>query len=440
MKRREFIVKSAIAAGAMTTPVPLFSNQGKIKLAILGTGWWGTDELLPNALATGQFEIVALCDIDSSALGRAAEAVVNAGGEKPGLYTDYMEMYEMPGLEAVAIATPTHWHALQFIDACRKGLHVFLEKPISYDIAEGMAMLEAKKKANNVVQVDFPRTMVDTNEKVKASIQSGEIGKVLQVQANINRKDALLVEKEIPDTLDFETYCGPAPKTRYLCSEKAIKPNWRGQREFSRGLLMDWGIHYIHNIRKVLDLGLPENVSSIGGITRNFTQENPDHMNVHFDFGGLPVYWTHKSWGFTSPVPDYNIGVYYYGERGTIFAGDLGWHVLLAEGEEKIINGDVRFQPGKSGIIEIYANMIVGLFNEFAAGIRNRTNDGITNTFEEAVKTTSTVIYGDLAYQVNSGLTIDSSTMDIPDNKEAQKMLKREYRTPYQHPYNGRIW
>lgn len=439
MKRREFIKTSAIAAGAMTVPVPLFSNQEKVKLAILGTGWWGTDELLANALTTGQFEIVALCDVDSRALDRAAEAVVKAGFKKPGLFADYREMYEIPGLEAVAIATPTHWHALQFIDACRKGLHVFLEKPVSYDIAEGMAMLEAKKKANIVVQVDFPRTTVDTNEKVKALIHSGEIGEVLQVQANINRKDAVLVEKQIPDTMDFETYCGPAPKTRYLCSEKGKKPNWRGQREFSRGILMDWGIHYIHNIRNILDLGVPEHVSAIGGITRNFTQQNPDHLNVHFDFGGLPVYWTHKSWGFTSPVPDYDIGVYYYGEKGTIFAGDLGWDVLPAGGEIKISQGDVRFQPGKSGITEIYDNMIVDLFYEFADGIRKQSNDGITNTFEEAVKTTSTVIYGDLAYLVKSGISIDSSTMDIRNNGKAQKMLKREYRTPYQHPYTEEI-
>ena len=439
MKRREFIKTSAIVAGALTIPVPLFSNQEKIKLAILGTGWWGTDELLPNALATGQFEIIGLCDVDSRALNRAADAVIKAGGRMPGLFADYREMYKMPGLEAVAIATPTHWHALQFIDACRKGLHVFLEKPISYDIKEGMAMIEAKQKASIVVQVDFPRTMVDTNDKVRALIQSGEIGKVLQVQANINRKDAVLVEKEIPETMDFETYCGPAPVTRYLCSGDAIKPNWRGQHEFSRGLLMDWGIHYIHNIRNVLDLGLPESVSSIGGISRNFTQQNPDHLNVHFNFGGLPVYWTHKSWGFTSPVPEYDIGVYYYGEKGTIFAGDLGWHVLPAGEKEKVTNGDVRYNPGKPGIKEIYANMIVGLFNEFAEGIRQHSNDGITNNLEEAIKTTSTVIYGDLAYLAKSGISIDSSTMDIPDNQEAQKMLKRAYRAPYQHPYTERI-
>ena len=315
MKRRTFIKTSAMAAGILSTPAPLFQNRDKIKMAILGTGWWGTDELLPNALATGQFEIIGLCDVDSRALQRAADAVIKAGGQKPGLFADYREMYEIPGLEAVAIATPTHWHALQFIDACRKGLHVFLEKPISYDVAEGMAMLGAKQKADIVTQVDFPRTTVDTNDEVKQIIQQGDIGKVLQVQANINRPDAMLVEKEIPETVDYETYCGPAPYSRYLCSEKRTTVNWRGLREFSRGILMDWGIHYIHNIRKILNLELPENISSIGGTTRNFTQKNPDHLNVHFDFGGLPVYWTHKTWGYTAPNPDYDIGVYYYGEN-----------------------------------------------------------------------------------------------------------------------------
>ena len=163
MERRNFIRTSAVVAGAMTAPLPLFASQSRIKLGILGTGWWGTDVLLPNAIASGQFEIVALCDVDSRALNRAREALIEAGGSTPGLYADYRDMYENSGIQAVAIATPTHWHALQFIDACRKGIHVFLEKPVSYDIAEGLAMLEAKQKTNVVVQVDFPRVMVDTN-------------------------------------------------------------------------------------------------------------------------------------------------------------------------------------------------------------------------------------------------------------------------------------
>ncbi len=104
----------------------------------------------------------------------------------------------MPGLQAVVIATPTHWHALQFIAACEKGLHVFLEKPISYDIREGQAML-------------------DVNAQVKEYIESGDDGKIHEVKAN-----------------------RPAPMQKYMCTEKGGKPRWRDQFAFSRGVMVYW--------------------------------------------------------------------------------------------------------------------------------------------------------------------------------------------------------
>ncbi len=115
----------------------MMGANSKIKIAILGTGWWGTDVLLPNMLATGNFEVIGLCDVDSVALKKCSNDVVKGGGKEPKLFSDYREMYKLPGLQAVVISTPTHWHALQFIDACNAGLHVFQEKPISYDIREG---------------------------------------------------------------------------------------------------------------------------------------------------------------------------------------------------------------------------------------------------------------------------------------------------------------
>ncbi len=436
MIRREFIKASAIVAGSLVAPIALHAKSEKIKLAILGTGWWGTDLLLTSAMSSGQFDIVGLCDIDKLALNKAADKIVEAGENKPQLFSSYMELYEIPGLQAVAIATPTHWHALQFIAACKKGLHVFLEKPISYDIYEGKAMMDAHQKANNVVQVDFPRLMVDTNDQVKAYINSGEAGQIRQVKANINTGGAAsLVEKEIPETFDFETYCGPAPKKKFLCSPKASKPNWRAQHDFNRGIMADWGIHYIHNVRQVLGLDMPDNVSAIGGNTRNVTMDNPDHLDVRFDFDGLPVYWSHKEWGFTSPIPDNNIGVFYYGEKATIFAGDLGWEVYPAKGAEKIAHGDVRFMPKGVDVTSTYMKMIIDLFTEFADGIRTNSNKEITNTLAEAQKTTSCVIYGDLAYISKSAVNIDNSTMEISNNEEAQSMLIRAYRSPYKHPY-----
>jgi len=268
MIRREFIKTTAIAAGSIVAPVSLKANDKKIKLGIVGTGWWGTDMLLTNILTSKQFEVIGLCDVNELALNNAAEVVVKGAEKKPQLFSSYKQLYEMPGLQAVVIATPTHWHALQFIDACNKGLHVFLEKPISYDIYEGKAMMEAHRKANNVVQVDFPRLMVDTNDRVKDYINSGEAGEIMQVQANINTGGVgKVVEKDIPSTFDYEAFCGPASKVKFMCGPNSNKPNWRFQNNFNRGILFDWGIHYIHNVRQILDLGLPDHVSAVGGIT-----------------------------------------------------------------------------------------------------------------------------------------------------------------------------
>lgn len=437
MDRRNFIKAGATLTGSLILPFPAIPAQDPVKLAILGTGWWGTDVLLTNALTSGLFEIVGLCDVNSVSLNRAAAVVTDAGGKKPKLFADYRDMYKMQGLQAVVIATPTHWHALHFIDACKAGLHVFLEKPVSYDIREGLAMLDAHRNAGNVVQVDFPRTMLGTNEKIRDLIKSGEIGKIWQVQANIHSNEGGVVEKAIPETIDFETFCGPAPRVKYMSYENGQNPAWRNQHDFSRGIMVDWGIHYLNNIRKVLDLGLPSSVAAVGGIARNLGQENPDHLDVRFEFGGLPVYWSHKSWGYTAPVPDHNIGVYYYGEKATVFVGDLGWEIFPAGGKEKIVHGDVRFDMFNPKNLPFYNKAFFDMFNEFVEGIRQKSNKGITNTLADAYKTTASVIYGDMSYRLKSNLHIDPSNMDIINHAEGRKMLKRGYRAPYRHPYGG---
>ena len=165
MNRRNFVKSSALLSTSLILPFPFTEENSKIKIAIVGTGWWARDFLLPNLLANGNFEVIGLCDVDSEALKNTANKLKEANENEAKLFSDYREMYKLSGLQSVIISTPTHWHALQFIDACNAGLHVFLEKPISYDIREGQAMLEAQRKANNAVIVDFPRVMADTNIK-----------------------------------------------------------------------------------------------------------------------------------------------------------------------------------------------------------------------------------------------------------------------------------
>ncbi len=437
MERRTFIKTGSLASGAMITPLSLRSQEDKIKLGIVGVGWWGTDFVLRFALESGHYEIAGLCDVDQVTLKNASNKVVEAGRPAPKLFSNYEELYEMPGLQAVAIVTPTHWHPLQFIAACEKGLDVWLEKPISYDIREAQAMQRAHRKAGNMVIIDFPRLYAHTNDEIKDYIQSGAVGDIRQVQFNIHSGDPLPPVAEVPDTFDYETFCGPAPKLPYRCRSGAVRPRWRAQHGFSRGVLADWGIHYLQNIREVLNLGLPHEVSAIGGNLLKDGRQLPDHLEVRFDFNGLPVQWTNKGWGYTSPLPHTNIGIFYFAEKATIWNFDIGWEVYPADRSEMKSFGFPREKYGSPKFVEITNRAFIDMFNIFAQAIRTRSDEKIRGLFEDGFNATTSVIYADLAYRTKKAVMIDPQSMDVVNNDDASALLKRDYRSPYHHPYGG---
>lgn len=112
-------------------------------------------------------EIAAVSDVDSEHLQNGMKELEALQESTSRAFKDYRDLLEMPGLEAVLIGTPTHWHALQFVDACKKGLHIYCEKPLAYDLEEGKAMVEAARKAGNIVQIGFQRRQSNAYKKAK---------------------------------------------------------------------------------------------------------------------------------------------------------------------------------------------------------------------------------------------------------------------------------
>jgi predicted dehydrogenase len=427
MKRRTFVKASGLAAAGTLISTPAWSREKRINIGIVGSGWWARDFLLKPMLKTGQFELAGICDVDPAALRSTLRILEELGAPTPEIFSDYREMYEMKGLQSVVIATPPHWHALQFVDACKKGLDIFLEKPVSWDIREGQAMLKAKQESGIVVQVDFPRIVKGNNQRVREIIESGQVGSIQQVQAQILYQESPLVEKPIPEGFDFNTYCGPAPMQKFLCLEESLSPRWREQFVFSRGIMVDWGIHYLHNVRQVMGLELPVKVSSVGGITSDYERDNPDHLQVHYDFDGLPVYWTQKTWGFQQMHPEYRFGVYYFGEKANLFVADQ-FIDIIPGGRNGGETERIETERSNSRTFE-------RMFEEFATGIRTRSNEGISNTFEEGLLTTSMVTFGDISYRSSSHLEIADNGFDILENPVAAEHLKRTYRAPLEHPF-----
>ncbi len=186
----------------------------------------------------------------------------------------YNELLDQKNIEVIFIGTIPHWHALQFIAACKKGFDIYCEKPLAYDVMEGLAMVDAAKKAGNIVQVGFQRRQSNAFKKAKELINNGRIGNLHQVVAQINYNPVLkeTTVQAPPSTLDWEEWCGPAPKLDYRPSIGHMA--WRLEKEYGNGHLVDWGIHHIDIIRNIMDEEMPDEFYSHGW---NFCTERSDH-------------------------------------------------------------------------------------------------------------------------------------------------------------------
>jgi hypothetical protein len=132
-------------------------DAAPLPLGVIGCGGYGRTNI-NNAFKAGGVELVGLCDVDSAHLEETAAMVEKLGGRRPKTFKLYEEMLAMPELQAVVIASPPHWHALHFLAALERGLDIYCEKPLSYDVREGQAMAAAAAaKPERIVQIGFQR-------------------------------------------------------------------------------------------------------------------------------------------------------------------------------------------------------------------------------------------------------------------------------------------
>src|SRR3954469_24767128 len=182
MLRRDFLktTAAALAFSAMPAYAQQFPDVKK-RVALIGSGWYGKSDLFRLVQVAPTIEIVSLCDVDKRMLSEAADmaAARQASKKRPRTYADYREMLKEKDLDIVEVATPDHWHALPMIAAVEAGADVYVQKPISVDVMEGKAMLDAARKHGRVVQVGTQRRstphLMEAREKV---VKAGLLGKV----------------------------------------------------------------------------------------------------------------------------------------------------------------------------------------------------------------------------------------------------------------------
>jgi predicted dehydrogenase len=425
MNRRKFIKTTAISTMAMTgilrgSPQ---KNTGKLKVGLIGCGWYGMVDVRA-ALKVGGVEVIALCDVDTKHLEESADQVEKMQSSRPQTFKHYEELLNTPGLEAVIIATPPQWHALMFIAALEKGLDIYCEKPLAYDIHESMAMVAAAKKHNRIVQIGFQRRQSKAIRQAREYIQQGNIGRIVQAEAQIHytapMRDTTI--QEPPETLDWDLWCGPAPKLPY-CPQIGHFA-WRLEKEYGHGHLVDWGIHLIDATRWILKETMPKSVQAAGGIYYLKDKiTTPDTLTVHFDFETCPVIWRHRLWGSQEYDPEVSNGIFFYGENGTVFVTDRKW-IIIPKDRNK-----------KRTVNEVASDMGTEHMADFLKAVQNRKQP--LCTIEEGYNSTTTVKLAMIAYDMETKIFWDRKSQKIVGNSKAAKLLQRKYRSPWKHPYRG---
>jgi predicted dehydrogenase len=442
MLRRDFLktTGAALAFSAMPAYAQQFADMKK-RVALIGTGWYGKSDLF-RLLQVAPVEVVSLCDADSNLLSECADMVAERqlSKKRPRTYKHYQELLDQKDVDIALIATPDHWHALPMIAAAKAGCDIYVQKPISVDVREGQAMLAAARKYNRVVQVGMQRRstphLITARDRIVKEGKLGTIGLVeiycyYAMRATQNPPDIAP-----PPNLDYELWTGPAPMRPY--NELVHPRRWRAYMEYGNGIVGDMCVHMLDMVRWMLDLGMPNRIASSGGIlVQKKSRANiTDTQTATFDFGELPVIWTHRSYG-APPDPKYPWGATIYGDQGTLKLSVMGYDFVPTKGEA--IHEDVKYELEEFPIDKVEKD----LEKHVAPAIRGHMKNLLTciqsrekpvSDIEQGYISATSCILANMSQKLGRSLTWDHAKGEIVGDVEANKLLARPYRAPYKHP------
>lgn len=260
-------LQPALAQGDAANVRPASANDS-ITIGLIGCGGQGVADTM-DALGQPDVRVLAVCDVDESHSGGAANSIAQRTGKKPEIYKDFRRLLERKDIDAVIIGTPDHWHALPLITAAEAGKDAYCEKPISHDITEAKSMAAAVHRFGRVVQVGTWQR--STSEFISAieTIRSGRLGKITTVRAW--KTDGSRMGHQSPGTpppgFDYDFWVGPAAFVPYKPGE--THGNWRWFLNFGTGMTGDWGVHMMDigllGMSKDTDLVMPVEVATAGG-------------------------------------------------------------------------------------------------------------------------------------------------------------------------------
>ncbi len=447
LTRRDF-ARSAGVATALSYSRILGAND-RVGIGYIGLGNRG-DQVHDAFLEHGDCQTVAVCDLRDDYLDLA----VKKSRATPARYKEYKKLLEDKDVDAVVIATPDHWHALMFIDACNAGKDVYVEKPLSLTVVEGRKMVDTAERTKRVTQVGTNRRSWKTYREAAEFVRSGGIGHVTVARCfHIHNEwpNGLgpASDSPAPSEWEWDHWLGPAPKVPYD-SNRAYY-NFRWFYNYSGGQLTNFGVHYVDAIRWCLGQDFPRSVTAIGGKYAGIhdNREIPDTLQVLWQFDGPTLVVFEQYNANAAPGNAKNSEIELRGTKGTLYINYANWEVVpekIADAYEGYNQGQGYGNPlDRAGGEHVAASLKTAMEPKSVKGPPAYDTTGHARNFLDCIKTRgkcnadvltghrSTVpsLIGNIAHKTRTHLDWDAQAERFTNNAAANEFLHYEYRAPY---------
>jgi predicted dehydrogenase len=443
LTRRDF-TKTATAASVSTALgyTRILGANERIRVGFIALGNRG-DQVLDAFLKQTDCEVPAVCDIYQPYMDFASKKI----GTSPKQFKDYRKLLEVKDLDAIAINTPDHWHALQMIEACAAGKDVYVEKPLALTVNEGRAMVNAARKYNRVTQVGIHRRSSAFVKEACDIVKSGYLGKVMSVRAFHIQNEwpkgiGNPADSAPPPDFDWEAWLGPAPKRAYNKNRTFYRFRWFW--DYSGGQLTNFGVHYLDSIHQGLGVDTPLAVTAMGGrLAIEDNREIPDTMEVVWMYPNNTLV-TFTQINANAHAAGLNRGeIEFRGTKGTLYLQSNGYEVVpdaispneffartpLDRSLDNWRKGAAPQITVKKGTGDADTKHHARNFLDCVKS-RAKTNCDI----ETGHRSTSAPLIGNIAFKTKSYLEWDAKAERFTNNEAANKLLSYKYRAPYKLP------
>lgn len=402
-------------------PKEAFGANDRIRVAVLGVNGRGKNHI-SDVMRQPHVEVAALCDPDSKILNQSAKSFEDTYKKKIRIEQDFRKLYDAKDIDAVTLATPNHWHALQTIWACQAGKDVYVEKPATHNIYEGRKMIEAAYKYNRIVQHGVQLRSSEAIREAMQHLRDGLIGNVYMARGLVFRWRPDIGNKgvsKVPEGLDYDLWCGPAPMVPF--THNLVHYNWHWHWNYGNGDVGNQGIHETDLCMWGLNVGLPERITSMGGkFLWDDCKEVPEIQTsiYHYPKQKKMIQFEVRHW-CTNLEDGVGVGNIFYGDKGyMVIKGYDTYETYLGEKREK---GPSRKADGDH-------------FKNWFDAIRARDMSLQNGPVESGHLSSALAHLGNISYRLGRQLEFDPVSERFIGDEDANNMLSREYRAPYVLP------